>query len=356
MSTKSKLNIETFGSTKDGDPINLYTLNNNNLIEIKLINYGGIITNIKVPDLNNNYTDIVLGYDNLENYLRNLNYFGAIIGRCTNRIENAEFELDEKKINITKNNNKNHLHGGLIGFNKVIWNAKPISSYNSIGVKLSYLSKNGEEGYPGNLNVNVTYALTNNNELKIDYYATTDKPTIINLTHHSYFNLKGHDKGNILDHQLKINANKITSMKEESIVTGELENVENTPMDFTKMISIGSRINQNTNQLKLGAGYDHNWALNDYDGHLKLAAELYEPTSKRLMEVYTTEPGIQLYTGNFIDGIDIGKNNTIYRSRSGLCLETQHFPNSCNEPTFPSIILRPNQEYKSTTIYKFTIK
>jgi aldose 1-epimerase len=282
-------------------------------------------------------------------------YFGAIIGRYANRIAKGKFILDGKEYNLAINNGENALHGGKKGYDKVIWNAKEIRTNEGVGLELTYLSPDGEEGYPGNLSVRVDYVLTNRNELKIDYFAVTDKKTVINLTHHSYFNLAG--GGTILEHELMLNADKFTPADKGSIPTGELRSVKGTPFDFTKPTAIGSRINQNEEQLGLGSGYDHNWVLNkSRSGVLTLAATLYDPKSGRLMKVFTTEPGIQFYAGNFLDGIMAGKGGQVYPYRSGLCLETQHYPDSPNKPNFPSVALNPKEGYRQTTVYKFSTK
>ncbi|HLF83780.1 MAG TPA: aldose epimerase family protein, partial [Blastocatellia bacterium] len=271
-----------------------------------------------------------------------------------NRIGKGQFTLNGKQHLLPKNNGENTLHGGIKGFDKVVWKAKEIKSKNGVGLELSYLSKDGEEGFPGNLSVTVVYTLTKNNELKIDYSATTDKTTVVNLTHHSYFNLAG--EGGILNHELMINAGRFTPVDSGLIPTGELRSVKATPMDFTKSTVIGERIDQQDEQLTLGKGYDHNWVLNNDTGRLALAARVYEPAGGRAMEVHTTEPGIQFYSGNFLDGSITGKAGQIYKLRSGFCLETQHFPDSPNKPAFPSTVLKPGQRYKSTTIYKFSVR
>jgi aldose 1-epimerase len=354
---KAQMNIEKeqFGTTLDGKKVDIYTLTNANGCEVKITNYGGIVVSLTVPDKTGKIGDVVLGYDKLDGYIKdNSPYFGALIGRYGNRIGKAKFELNGKTYNLAANNGENHLHGGVKGFDKVVWDAKEIKQNDAVGLELNYLSKDGEEGYPGNLNVTVKYLWTNNNELKIEYAATTDKDTVVNLTHHSYFNLAG--KGNILKHELMINADKFTPVDEGLIPTGELRSVQGTPMDFTKPTAVGARIEQDDEQLKFGLGYDHNWALNDYDGSLKKVASVYEPTSGRVMEVYTTEPGLQFYSGNFLDGTITGKGGTVYKHRTGLCLETQHFPDSPNKPDFLSTTLKPGEKYSTTTIYKFKTK
>jgi aldose 1-epimerase len=305
-----------------------------------------------VPDRNGRLGDVVLGYENLEGYLTNSSYFGALIGRYGNRIAKGSFQLGGTPYQLAQNNGDNHLHGGVVGFDKVIWKAKELWGEDEVGLQLTYLSHDGEEGYPGNLSVTVVYTLTNNNELKIDYSATTDKKTIANLTNHSYFNLAGN--GDILGHELMLKADRFTPVDKGLIPTGELSSVEGTPMDFTTPTAIGARINQNDEQLIYGLGYDHNWVLNNSGGKLALAAKIFEPTSGRVMKVYTTQPGIQFYSGNFLDGSITGKNGEIYYKHFGFCLETQHFPDSPNHSNFPSTSLNPGQRYKQTTIYKFS--
>ena len=355
MTEKDKTSIkkEPFGTTPDGRQADIYTLTNSRGCEIKITNYGGIVVSLKVPDKNGNIDDIVLGYDNLNDYIEDNPYFGALIGRYGNRIAKGKFTLEGQQYTLATNNNENHLHGGLKGFDKVVWDAKEIKNTDGVGLELEYLSKDGEEGYPGNLSVKVNYFFTNTNHLNIDYFATTDKTTIVNLTHHSYFNLAGAGNGDILNHELMLNADNFTPVDEGLIPTGELRPVKGTPMDFTQSTPIGSRIQQFYRQLVLGKGYDHNWIINDYDGSPKVAARVSEPTSGRVMEVHTTEPGIQFYSGNFLDGSNTGKGGKVYKHRYGFCLETQHFPDSPNKPEFPSVILKPGEQYRHTCIYKF---
>ncbi len=351
---KATIEVKPFGQA-DGQQVQLYTLTNAKGMKAQITNYGAIVTSLTAPDKNGKMDDIVLGYDNLEGYIGNTTYFGAIVGRYGNRIGKGKFTIDGKEYSVTVNDGANSLHGGKKGFNKVVWQSEKVENPDGVGVKLTYLSKDGEEGYPGNLKSTVTYLLTNNNELRIDYEATTDKPTVVNLTHHGYFNLTG-VQNDILGHELKINADKITPVDSGLIPTGQLANVEGTPFDFRKSTAIGARINADNEQLKFGKGYDHNWVLNT-NGDLKaVAVELYEPTTGRLMTVSTTEPGVQFYSGNFLDGTITGKGGKVYKLRSGLCLETQHYPDSPNKPNFPSTLLKPGQTYKSTTIYKFTTR
>ncbi len=358
LNTEAKMSIEKqpFGKTPDGTAVDLYTLTNDNGMVVKIMNYGGTVTSLIVPDRNGKMGDVVLGYDNLDGYLKNNPYFGSIIGRYANRIAKGRFVLNGVEYKLAQNNGENHLHGGIKGFDKVVWNAKEVKTGNGVGVELSYLSKDGEEGYPGNLSVTVTYILTNNNELKINYLATTDKDTVVNLTHHSYFNLAGAGEGDILGHELMINADKFTPVDKTLIPTGELRSVKGTPMDFTQPTAIGARINQEDEQLIFGKGYDHNWVLNIVEGALTRVARVYEPKTGRVMEVFTTEPGMQFYSGNFLDGTITGKGGKVYYQRYGFCLETQHFPDSPNKPQFPSTVLKPGQTYRTTTVYQFSTK
>lgn len=338
----------SFGLTKEGQEVLLYTLTNKNNMSMKIMTYGGIITALQVPDKNGKIGDVALGFNTLGEYLAGHPYFGALIGRFGNRIAKGEFGLDGKTYKLAKNDGDNHLHGGLVGFDKVIWDAVEIEAPDKIGLQLSYLSKDGEEGYPGNLNVTVRYLLTDQNELVIEYEATTDQPTVLNLTQHSYFNLGGEGSGDILDHEMMINADRFTVAGEGLIPTGELRPVFGSAMDFTSPKPIGSRI------AEVAGGYDHNYIINSQPGELVLAAKVHEPQSGRTMEVWTTEPGVQLYTGNFLDGSLIGKAGNPYRKHSGFCLETQHYPNSPNQPEFPATRLNPGETYRQTTIYKFT--
>jgi len=341
-----------FGKTTSGEAVDLYTLKNASNARVQIMTYGGTVVSLQVPDRDGMLGDIVLGYDVLDGYLKNSPYFGSIVGRYGNRIGKGRFSLDGKQYQLPKNNGENTLHGGIKGFDKVVWKATEDRSTDGAALSLTYLSKDGEEGFPGNLSVKVVYTLTNNNELRIEYSAATDKTTVVNLTHHSYFNLAG--EGNILQHELMINAEQFTPVDAGLIPTGELRNVKGTPMDFTKPTAIGARIDQQDEQLILGKGYDHNWVLKNNAGKLSLAARVYEPRSGRVMEVSTTEPGLQFYSGNFLDGSITGKGGQVYQQRSGFCLETQHFPDSPNKPRFPSTVLKPGQQYTSTTIYKFS--
>lgn len=357
-SSKKGMNIkkERFGKV-DGKTVDLYTLTNSSNIEMKVTTYGGIVTSLKLPDKNGNFDDVVLGYNDLNGYIQKNPYFGAIIGRYGNRIGNAKFTLEGQEYSLAQNDGANNLHGGVKGFDKVVWDAEPIIGQDSISLKLHYLSKDGEEGFPGNLHATVIYTLTNKNTFRIDYQATTDKPTIVNLTQHTYWNLAGEGSGNILNHELMINADSFTPVNKSLITTGEIISVEGTPMDFRSSTKIGDSIDSDYKQLKYAGGYDHNWVLNNSDdGKINFAASVYEPTSGRFMEILTTEPGIQFYSGNFLDGSIVGKNGKTYEFQNGFCLETQHYPDSPNKPQFPTVTLKPGETYKSTTIYKFSTK
>ena len=351
---RDSIKKESFGKA-EGRSVDLYTLTNRNGAEAKITTYGATLVSLGVPDRNGKVDDVVLGFDNIDGYLKGTAFFGATVGRYANRIAKGHFSLNGVEYQLAINNEPNHLHGGVKGFDKVIWSARPLNLKNGVGLALSYLSHDGEEGYPGSLSVSVTYTLTNNNELKISYAATADKDTIINLTHHSYFNLAGQGNGDILNHQLMINADRFTPTDAGSIPTGELRSVQGTPFDFRQPTAIGARINQDDEQLKLGKGYDHNYVLNGPTGTMRKAAQVFESTSGRTMEVWTTEPGVQLYTGNFLDGAK-GKSGKVYQFRNGFCLETQHFPDSPNKPKFPSTVLRKGRSFRSSTIYRFSTR
>lgn len=354
--TVNKIEKTSFGALPDGRTADSYTLKNANGMEVKITNYGGVVSHWTAPDKDGKYEDIVLGFDSLAGYLTPPPYFGALIGRYGNRIAKGKFKLEGKEYTLaTNNNNLNHLHGGVVGFDKVLWNAEPIEGEEP-ALKLTYLSKDGEEGYPGNLNVTVTYTLQKDNSLKIDYSATTDKTTIINLTNHSYFNLSA-SKNNILDHEVTLNADRFLPVDKGLIPTGELRAVKGTVFDFTSPTVIGKGINdEKDEQIKLGGGYDHAWILNKKEGNeLSLAATVVDKTSGRKMEVLTTEPAIQFYTGNFLDGKLTGKGGVNYPKRFALCLESEHYPDSPNQSAFPTTVLKPNQTYKTTTIYKFSV-
>ncbi len=344
-------------AVEDFDSINLYTLKNDNGMTIKVTNYGAIITSISVPDRDGKFADVALGYNNVEGYINAVDkpYFGAIVGRYGNRIAKGSFTLDGKTYSLAVNNGENHLHGGVIGFDKVVWT---VASHDEQSIALTYLAKDMEEGYPGNLQLSVTYTLTGDNKIVIDYNATTDKATPVNITQHTYFNLKGEGEGTILDHELMINASKYTPVDEGLIPTGKLPEVAGTPFDFTTAKPIGRDIGVEHEQLTFGGGFDHNWVL-DKDANsdeLTLAAQVYEPTSGRVMTVSTTEPGIQFYCGNFLDGRLKGKSGKIYVHRGGFCLETQHYPDSPNQPNFPSTILQPGDTYQTQTVFAFSTK
>ena len=349
--------MQPFGTTPDGTSISLYTLTNKNGMELAITNYGGAVVSLKVPDRKGTLADVVLGYDTLEGYIEDKSYFGALIGRYGNRIAHGKFTLDGVTYTLAKNNGENSLHGGAKGFNKAVWTAKDVSNSAGPALQLDYLSKDGEEGYPGNLSVRVTYSLTPHNEVRIEYSATTDKDTVLNLTNHSYFNLGGPGGGDILRDQLMLKADRFTPVDAGLIPTGELRNVAGTPFDFRTPTVIGSRIDQNDEQLKLAKGYDHNWVLSaEPRQEPALAARVHDPTNGRVLEVWTTEPGIQFYTGNFLDGTARGKGGQLYAQHAGLCLETQHFPDSPNHPAFPSTVLKPGQQFHSTTIWKFSAR
>jgi aldose 1-epimerase len=344
---------EPFGKMADGKAVERFTLTNANGVVLQAINYGGIITSLRVPDRNGRLDDIVLGFDNLDGYLKDHPFFGAIIGRYGNRIAKGAFTLEGKTYKLATNNGVNHLHGGNKGFDKVLWAAEPVAGRNAIA--FTRTSPDGEEGYPGNLRVRVTYTLTDANELIVDYSATTDKATPVNLTQHSYFNLAGQASGDILGHQLMINADRYTPVDDSLIPTGELAPVAGTPFDFRKSTAIGERINQKDAQLTNGKGYDHNWVLNRKGDGRQLAARVVEPKTGRTLEITTTEPGIQFYSGNFLDGTLTGKAGAVYKHRTGFCLETQHYPDSPNQPKFPSTILKPGAEYKTSTVFTFGV-
>jgi aldose 1-epimerase len=353
LEAKTNVTREPFGKMPDGTAVEVYTLADGP-VEARILTYGGIILSLKVPDRSGKVADVVLGFDDLDGYVSNSNgpsasFFGAIIGRYANRIAHGKFALDGKTYSLPLNNGENSLHGGPHGLNNVVWRSKSIEN----GVELSYLSKDGDSGYPGNLSVTVRYTLVKN-DLKIEYAATTDKDTVLNLTSHSYFNLKGQGQGDILNHQLLLKASRFTPVDANLIPTGELKPVAGTPFDFTKQTAVGDRIDANDEQIRLGHGYDHNWVIDGNGGTLSLAAEVYEPTTGRVLKVLTTEPGIQFYTGNFLDGTIKGKGGVGMGRRTALCLETQHFPDSPNHPAFPTTELKPGQHFHSVTVYSFS--
>lgn len=354
LSIEGKIPAAPFDSTVDGKQVKLYYLKGNGKVQVAITNYGGKIVGLLAPDKSGKLEDVELGYDNIDRYVTTKErYYGGIVGRYGNRIAKGKFKLEGKEYTLATNNNQNHLHGGKKGFNDVVWDAEQTSP-NSL--KLHYVSKDGEEGYPGNLDITLTYTLTDSDELKIDYSATTDKATVVNLTNHSFFNLHGAGNGDINDHILTINADKFTPVDSTLIPTGKLEAVKGTPMDFTTATKIGERVDADFEQLKFGRGYDHNYVLNKKGNELSLAASVMEPTSGRYLEVWTTEPGVQFYGGNFLDGTDKGKDGKTYVHRGAFCLETQHFPDSPNQPSFPTVVLKPGQTYTSECIYKFGVK
>lgn len=353
MEAKTKVTSQPFGKMPDGTPVEIFTLSEG-AYEARIATYGGVLVSLKAPDRNGKVADVVLGFDNLEGYVANFNgasnaFFGALIGRYANRIAHGSFTLDGQKYSLPLNNGENSLHGGPHGFNNVVWKAKLIAD----GVELSYWSKDGEAGYPGNLAVTVRYTLLKG-DLRIEYSATTDKDTVVNLTNHSYFNLAA--QGNILNHQLTLHASRFTPVDAGLIPTGELQSVEATPFDFRKPTAVGARINADNEQLHLAHGYDHNWVLDRKGGGLEEAAELYETASGRVLKVLTDQPGIQFYSGNFLDGSIKGKDSTPYQLHSGLCLETQHFPDSPNHPDFPSTELKPGQRYRTVTVFSLSTR
>ncbi|HEX7360105.1 MAG TPA: aldose epimerase family protein [Bryobacteraceae bacterium] len=348
-----RVSRKNFGTLPTGDPVDLFTLRNANGMEATITNFGGRLVSLHVPDRQGKFEDVVLGFDTFDGYWKKNPYLGALVGRYANRIANAEFKLNGVTYRLARNNGENSLHGGLRGFDRVLWKAKEAASGESGGVELSYLSKDGEEGYPGNLSVIVTYTLTDANELRIGYGAMTDKDTVLNLTNHSYFDLTGQGGGNILDHEVTIFAERFTPVNEHLIPTGELKGVAGTPFDFRKPTRIATHIGDEDEQLRLGDGYDHNFALRD--GHdLAPAARVSDPKSGRILEVLTTEPGVQFYTGNHLDGTVTGKNRKVYGYRAAFCLETQHFPDSPNQPKFPRTDLKLGERFQSTTIFKFS--
>ena len=353
--TEATITQSPYGKLEDGTEISLYTLTNSAGTVATITNYGGIIVSIKTEDKNGNLEDIVLGFDSLSSYVKNNPFFGAIVGRYGNRIAKGKFKLDDQSYNLAVNNGENHLHGGLKGFDKVVWAGDNYNTPDGAVLKLTYTSKDLEEGYPGNLKTEVTYTLTNDNELKIDYKATTDKKTIVNLTNHSYFNLSGNTKTEILNHEVSIAASKFLPVDKGLIPTGERKDVKGTPFDFTTPHLVGERINDKDQQLQIGGGYDHCWVFDD-SNKLSPKATVYDSTSGRFMEVFTTEPAVQFYSGNFLNGTVTGKFNTLYTKRFGLCLETEHYPDSPNQPAFPTTILNPGDVYTTQTIYKFSVK
>jgi aldose 1-epimerase len=350
---KATLKKEDFGKTKEGQSVEIYTLTNANGVEARITTYGGIVVSLKTPDRAGKMDDIVLGFDSLDEYLKGHPFFGALTGRYANRIAKGRFTLNGAEYKLAVNNGENHLHGGIKGFDKAVWKARQVPTKVGVALEMTHLSNDGDEGYPGNLSVKVIYTLTDKNELRIDYSATTDKDTVVNLTNHSYFNLAGQGSGDILNHELTINANSFTPVDATLIPTGELRSVKGTPFDFTQQTAIGARVNQDDEQLKFGSGYDHNFVVNGQTGVLRQAAKVYEPKTGRVMEVLTTEPGVQLYIGNFLEEMK-GKAGKTYNKRNGFCLETQHFPDSPNKKDFPSTVLKKGGQYQTTTVFKFS--
>jgi aldose 1-epimerase len=351
--TIMKITQQPFGQTRDGVAVTLYTLTNDNGLEANITNYGGIIVSLFAPDQAGNRADVVHGFDSLDGYLGKHPFFGCAVGRFANRIAGGKFTLNGVEYTLALNNGPNHLHGGLQGFDKKVWASQPFEQAGAVGLTMRYRSPDGEEGYPGNLDVTMVYTLTAQNELKIEYTAAADQSTIINLTNHTYFNLAG--KGDILGHQLMINADYFTPVNENLIPTGELRAVAGTPHDFSQLTAIGNRINQADEQLQRAGGYDHSYVLNARGNLAVLSARVVEPGSGRVLEMYATQPAVQLYTGNFLDGSLTGKGGRVYHKRSAFCLETQHYPDSPNQPDFPSTVLNPGQEYHHTTVYKFGV-
>jgi aldose 1-epimerase len=353
---QSMIDKKLFGTLPDGSKVYSYTLKNSLGMKAEIIEFGAIVRTLSVPDRSGKFSDIVLGYDDLSGYENGSSYLGAIVGRYGNRIAKGKFTMDGKEYQLTVNSGTNHLHGGAKGFDKVLWKAEPVENETDPALKLTYVSKDGEEGYPGTVTVSVTYTVTKDNELRIDYEGTTDKTTILNPTHHSYFNLTGDFTKKILDHELMIKADTLTPVDSNLIPSGELKKVGGTPFDFRKPEKIGARINEKDEQLRFGIGYDHNWVINDYSKNVRLSAAVYDPQSGRYMEVLTDQPGLQFYSGNFLDGSAKGKGGIFYEHRTGLCLEAQLFPDSPNKKNFPSAVLKPGEVYHQTTIYKFSTK
>jgi len=339
-----------YGNLPDGRPVDIYTLTNAKGLRVRLTNYGAITVSLEAPDAGGNLTDVTLGYETLEGWLTNTFYFGATVGRYANRIAKGKFTLDGTTYTLATNIGENHLHGGIQGFDKRLWNAETVQTDDAVGVKFTYLSKDGEEGYPGNLQVTALYTLTDDNQFKVAFSATTDKPTVVNLAHHTYWNLAGPAAGDVLGHELMLCADRYTPVDAGLIPTGELKPVKDTPMDFTTPTAIGARIDQ------VEGGYDANFILRDYGKGVRLAARAVEPKSGRVMEIYTDQPGIQFYSGNFLDGTVTGKGGVAYKKHHGFCLETQHYPDSPNEPDFPPVVLRPGETYTHTMIHRFSTK
>ena len=354
---KPVIELNLFGKLNDGKEVTVYTLTNEKGMTAKIINYGATVVELTAPDKDGKFADVVLGYDNLQGYVRGTSFFGAIVGRYGNRIGKGKLTIDGKEYQLATNNGANHLHGGVVGYNKKLWTVdKTEVTSKGPAITMTLISEDGDENYPGTVKLTVVYTLTNDNSLSIEYTGTTDKTTVLNPTNHSYFNLSGDINNTILDHELMIDADKTTPVDAGLITTGELADVAGTPMDFRTAKKIGKDIGSDDEQLKFGGGYDHNWVINNYDGKVKLISTLYEPKSGRLMETYSDEPGLQFYSGNFLDGRSTGKNGIKYPYRSGLCLEAQHYPDSPNKAQFPTVLLKPGETYSQTTIYKFSVK
>jgi aldose 1-epimerase len=352
---------ESFGKTPDGTPVEIYTLRNSHGAEARIMTYGGIVQSLRMPDKNGKFADVVLGFDTLDGYTRPsyvkaCPYFGALIGRYGNRIGGAKFTLEGQTYTLAANNGANTLHGGLKGFDKVVWTAKPLATPYGPVLILTYISKDGEEGFPGNLVVSATYSLTEDNALKLEYSATTDRPTVVNLTQHSYFNLAGQGNGDILGHLVYINSDQTTPVDAGLITTGEFKSVDGTPFDFRTPTAIGARINDPDTILQYGPGYDHNWVINKPLGQYGLMARVTEPVSGRVLEVFSDEPGLQFYAGNFLDGTLTGKGGSVYQRHTGFAMEPQHYPDSPNKANFPSVELKPGEAYHNTIVYKFSVQ
>jgi aldose 1-epimerase len=345
-----------FGQLADGSPVEIFTLTNANGVEVRTMPYGAVIVSLRVPDRAGRIDDVVLGFDTLDGYLARTTYFGAVVGRYGNRIAKGQFTLDGRSYQLATNNGPNHLHGGVKGFDKQLWHAEPFDRDGRVGVAYTLTSADGDQGYPGTLNVKVTYTLSPANELTVEYEGTTDRSTVINLTQHSFFNLAGDGSGDILGHKLTLDADRFTPVDATLIPTGEPAPVDGTPFDFRQPATIGARIDADHPQLRHGTGYDHNWVINGSPGTLRHAARVEDPSTGRTLDVSTTEPGVQFYAGNFLDGTITGKSGHVYKRRAGLCLETQHFPDSPNKPQFPSTVLRPGETYRSRTVFTFGVE
>lgn len=358
------LDTQPFGRTEKGRLVKVYTLANEHGIELRTMNWGGTILSLRVPDRDGIVDDVVLGFDAFEDYrsdayLSEMPYFGAIVGRHANRIAQGRFDLDGETYQLATNDGPHHLHGGQVGFDRRYWEGHPFVGEHERGVRYTYVSPDGEEGYPGTLSVSVTYCLTDDSELSVSYEATTSEATFVNPTQHTYFNLAGHDAGNVLDHRLTLHADRFTPVDDSLVPTGELRSVEGTPFDFRTPTPIGKRIEMDHAQLRSASGYDHNFVVDAGEPEtdsLSLAAQVYEPTSGRELAVHTTEPGVQFYTANFLTGTLEGKGGGVYDRRSGFCLETQHFPDAPNQPSFPSTLLRPQETYRSQTVFSFSTR